>query len=159
MLTRFVAVFKKNVLLVRHFVVAYTHRKGATVKNNLKEIRDASGKKQETVAADLGISLSTYRSWEQGSRRLNGESLVLLASYFNVSSDSIIGTMFADKKFQHKTAQNAQHERLLCIFDLLNDEGQAKVFDYIDDLIQSGKYQKKEVQDYSVSGFEEAAIA
>lgn len=120
------------------------------MNNNIKEIRDATGKTQETVAADLGISLSTYRSWEQGSRRLNGEALLMLSSYFDVTTDSILGTVHAEKKYQHKAARTAEQDHLLGVFELLDETGKAKVFDYIDDLILSGKYEKKEVQDYSV---------
>lgn len=120
------------------------------MKNNIKEIREATGKTQETVAADLGISLSTYRSWEQGSRRLNGEALLTLSSYFSVTTDSILGTMHAEKRYKHVAASTAEQDHLIGLFELLNEAGKAKVFDYIDDLIVSGKYEKKEVQDYSI---------
>lgn len=120
------------------------------MKNNIKEIREATEKTQETVAADLGISLSTYRSWEQGSRRLNGEALLMLSSYFGVTTDSILGTVHAERQYRHTAASTAEQDRLIGVFELLNDAGKAKVFDYIDDLILSGKYQKKEVQDYPV---------
>lgn len=126
------------------------------MKNNIKEIREATGKTQETVAADLGISLSTYRSWEQGSRRLNGEALLTLSSYFSVTTDSILGTMHAEKQYKHVAASTAEQDRLIGLFELLNEVGKAKVFDYIDDLIVSGKYEKKEVQDYPI---QQAAIA
>lgn len=32
----------------------------------LKELREASGMRQEDLAAKLGVKLSTYRTWEQG---------------------------------------------------------------------------------------------
>lgn len=120
------------------------------MKNNIKEIRETTGKTQEAVAADLGISLSTYRSWEQGSRRLNGEALLILSSYFDVTTDSILGTIHAEKKYQSRLSESAEHSRLIELFELLDENGKAKVFGYMDDLIMSGKYQKKEVQDYPV---------
>lgn len=60
------------------------------MKTNLKRIRESQGKLQEDVAKDLGISLSAYRSWEQGTRDLNGAKLCKLADYFDVSVDTII---------------------------------------------------------------------
>lgn len=62
------------------------------MRTNLKQIRELSGKTQEAVANELGISLSTYRSWEQGQRDLNGKKLDMLADYFHVSTDTILGT-------------------------------------------------------------------
>ena len=59
------------------------------MKYNLKQIRESARKKQSEVASDLGISLSTYRSWEQGKRNLNGKKLSMLADYFGVSTDTL----------------------------------------------------------------------
>lgn len=44
--------------------------------NNLKTIRSNSGKAQKQVAVALGISLSAYRTYEQGTRRLTDELLL-----------------------------------------------------------------------------------
>lgn len=65
--------------------------------NNLKTIRSNSGKTQKQVAEELGISLSAYRTYEQGTRRLTDELLLQLSIYFSVSVDSILGS-----KFQHR---------------------------------------------------------
>lgn len=60
--------------------------------NNLKIIRSNSGKTQKQVAEELGISLSAYRTYEQGTRRLTDELLLQLSTYFSVSVDSILGS-------------------------------------------------------------------
>lgn len=60
--------------------------------NNLKTIRSNSGKTQKQVAIELGISLSAYRKYEQGTRRLTDEFLLQLSTYFSVSVDSILGS-------------------------------------------------------------------
>ena len=57
----------------------------------LKEVREAAGLTQEEVAYALGVKIGTYRSWEQGRRSLNGQKLSMLADYFGVSADEIIG--------------------------------------------------------------------
>lgn len=59
--------------------------------NNLKSIRIASEKTQEQVAHDLDVALGTYRNWEQGSRKLNEDTIRMLSKYFHVPSDMIIG--------------------------------------------------------------------
>lgn len=59
--------------------------------NKLKSIRIASEKTQEQVAHDLDVALGTYRNWEQGSRKLNEDTIRMLSKYFHVPSDMIIG--------------------------------------------------------------------
>lgn len=118
------------------------------MKTNLKRIRESQGKLQEEVAEDLGISLSTYRSWEQGSRNLNGTKLSMLADYYGVSVDTIIGTDFGAPIDEYSLTE--AEERLLKLFDKLNNKGQEKLLEYADDLFNSGKYEKSEVQDYQL---------
>ena len=63
--------------------------------NNLKTIRSNSGKTQKQIAVELGISLSAYRKYEQGTRRLTDEFLLQLSTYFSVSVDSILGSKYS----------------------------------------------------------------
>lgn len=65
------------------------------MSNNLKTIRSNSGKTQKQVAEELGISLSAYRTYEQGTRHLTDELLLELSIYFSVSIDSILGSKFS----------------------------------------------------------------
>lgn len=58
--------------------------------SNLKNIRKQKGKTQEQVARDLGIPISTYRSWEQEKNSPTAERLAKLALYFECSADDFI---------------------------------------------------------------------
>ena len=89
------------------------------MKYNLKQIRESARKKQSEVASDLGISLSTYRSWEQGKRNLNGKKLSMLADYFGVSTDTIIGTEFAQPL---KTQLTSDEAYLIGLFRQMSDD-------------------------------------
>lgn len=128
------------------------------MKTNLKRIRESQGKLQDEVARDLDMSLSTYRSWEQGQRNLNGAKLSLLADYFGVTVDTIIGSHFegviADPQYTvHATDLEIK------IFESvkeLSPDGQERVCQYIFDLIASGRYRKSEVPDNPVRDVEEA---
>lgn len=111
------------------------------MKTNLKRIRESQGKLQEDVAKDLGISLSAYRSWEQGTRDLNGAKLCKLADYFDVSVDTIIGTGFG-VDVQEPSLTEAE-EALLAAFRSLNEQGKGRLLEYADDLMQSRKYEKR----------------
>lgn len=52
--------------------------------NNLKKLREVSGKKQREVADFAGVKLRTYQKWEHGESEPRGESLTKLCSYFRV---------------------------------------------------------------------------
>ena len=57
----------------------------------LKELRKEKGLTQQKVADSLNISQPNYRRWESGERRPSVETLVMLADYFNVSTDYLLG--------------------------------------------------------------------
>lgn len=118
------------------------------MQTQLKQIREAAGKTQEEVASDLQIELGTYQNWEQGRRDLNGKKLIMLATYFGVTTDTILGTDYAQDI--EETTIDAQATELLRLYMLLNEAGKAKLVDYADDLVQSSKYIKNEVQDNQI---------
>lgn len=59
------------------------------LKKKLAELRGTRA--QEAVADGLGISRSTYRNWEDGTRKVKAADVALLAEYFNVSADELLG--------------------------------------------------------------------
>ena len=107
------------------------------MKNNLKRIRRNKHLEQSDVARDLGISLSTYRSWEQGVRGLNDEKLVMFVEYFGVSSDEILGTSAA---FNTASSSRLAGEReLLDAYRSLSQSGQETARTVITALLCSEK--------------------
>lgn len=123
-------------------------KKGAAMQTQLKQIREAAGKTQEEVAFDLNIELGTYQNWEQGRRDLNGKKLIMLATYFGVTTDTILGTEYAQEI--KDTSIDSQAAELLRLYAMLDKTGRAKLVDYADDLVTSGKYIKTEVQDNQI---------
>lgn len=114
------------------------------MKTRLKEVRKSFGIDQQSAADLFSVSLGTYRNWEQGRVVMNGEQLAQASRIFNVTVDHILMTDIAP------VGADKMKERLLEQMDELNEEGQERVLEYIDDLIMSGKYGKSEVQDYQV---------
>lgn len=66
------------------------------MKTNLKEVRKASGYTQEQAAKRSGIALGTLRRWEQGVHEPDMESIILLADLYGVTTDTILGSRFAE---------------------------------------------------------------
>lgn len=118
------------------------------MQTQLKQVREAAGKTQQEVANDLNVKVGTYRNWEQGLRELDGKKLIMLATYFGVTTDTILGTEYAQEI--EESVVDSQGAELLKLYCLLNDEGKTKLVDYADDLVRSHKYEKKKVQDNQI---------
>ena len=108
------------------------------MRNNLKRIRELRGLEQTDVANDLDIPLSTYRSYEQGTRGLNGEKLIMFADYFGVSTDSILGTQYSELTEPEELTQ-AESE-LVAAYRSLNEEGKSIAISTVNALAKSGNY-------------------
>ncbi|AOY76783.1 helix-turn-helix domain-containing protein [Clostridium formicaceticum] len=59
--------------------------------NILKELRAARGLTQDDLSSDLNINRATYAHYETGRRQPDTDTLQLLADYFNVSVDYLLG--------------------------------------------------------------------
>ena len=57
----------------------------------LKELRTEKGIGQEKLAADLGVGNGTISLWENGLREPKMSNLILLAQYFGVTVDYLVG--------------------------------------------------------------------
>ena len=130
------------------------------MQNNLKQIRESKNISQPKAAEDLGYGLSTYRKYENGTRRISDEKLVQLSSYFNVSIDVILGTAYkvdpTSPQFQKDaktrsflnaivTILTPQERSLLHVllsnFSELNESGKTKLVEESDTMVRSGKFE------------------
>lgn len=59
--------------------------------DNLKIIRKLHNKTQREVADELGISYQAYAHYEKGRRQPSPEQLIVLAAYFGVTVDELLG--------------------------------------------------------------------
>lgn len=129
--------------------------------NNLKTIRSNSGKTQKQVAEELGISLSAYRKYEQGTRRLTDELLLQLSIYFSVSVDSILESKFSASLSSPSFLEDSemrsivntavsemnredrqQFRKLLASYMALSSAGRKQLADSADTMDRSGKYKR-----------------
>ena len=60
-------------------------------KERLKELRIENNLSQEKLAKASGLTQPAITMWENGTRTPNMESIILLAKFFNVSSDYLLG--------------------------------------------------------------------
>ena len=59
--------------------------------NNLRALRQQKNMTQQELSNSMGISKSAINMYERGERQPNFETLELIADYFNVSTDFLIG--------------------------------------------------------------------
>lgn len=62
------------------------------MQTRLKEVRKAAGYSQQDASKLFGVSLGTYRNWEQGRVVMNGEQLIRAAEAFDSTVDYILMT-------------------------------------------------------------------
>lgn len=60
-------------------------------KDNLKSLRMEAGIGQVELARKIGVSKGIISLWENGLREPNMTSLILLAKFFNVTIDFLVG--------------------------------------------------------------------
>ena len=59
--------------------------------NRMKELREELNISKAQVARDLNMAYTTYVNYEKETREPNSEVLILVANYFHVSVDYLIG--------------------------------------------------------------------
>ncbi len=102
--------------------------------DNLKAARKKSGKTQKEVAEGIGIGQGTYKNYETGAREPNGETLVAIANYFDVSTDYLLGrpttqppTDALERLFSEKSFSALEEELLRKYMELPHEARQAVV--------------------------------
>lgn len=90
---------------------------------------------QSQVAGMLHIAQATYSNYENGSHRIPLEQLQMLASFYQVSYDALLGESVQQNVPDDKT--------LLDRMSMLNAYGKIKVMEYINDICANEKYTRE----------------
>lgn len=57
----------------------------------LKDLRNEKGLTQNQLAKELGLSHTAICRWESGLRMPTAQAIILIAKYFEVSADYLLG--------------------------------------------------------------------
>lgn len=60
-------------------------------KDILKDLRMEKGLTQEELAKQINFSLSVVNKWENGKKNPSVDAIKVLAKFFNVSTDYLLG--------------------------------------------------------------------
>ena len=68
----------------------------------LKDLREDADLTQQRVAEYLHIKQNTYSQYEKGQRQIPIEALIVLAKFYNTSTDYILGLTNTKKAYPKK---------------------------------------------------------
>lgn len=107
----------------------------STFGERIKDLRKEKNLTQKEMAQALSITVSTLSHWECDYQEPSFKDLVLLATYFDVSTDYLIG-MELDNVLQNTTKQkiisplNDKAKELLDIFNSLDFGSRTQILEY-----------------------------
>ena len=97
----------------------------------LRQAREQSGLTQQDLAEKLGVTKSAIGNYENG---VSSPKWDVLPNFLYQDSFSL--------DVSESRSLTPQQSALLSSFDQLNEEGQQKAVDYVDDLVLTGRYKK-----------------
>ena len=109
----------------------------------IRNARIKKGLKQEELASLIGVAKTTISGYENGSREPDVPKIKKLMEALDLKASEIFG---GTEPPRHETTPS--EAALLDAFRRLDAEGQDKVVSYAEDLVASGRYEKKELQGY-----------
>ena len=83
------------------------------IADKLAELRNAKGVTQDDVAQAIGISNKTVSKWENGTSMPDLPMLVMLAEYYEVTTDALLG-LSEPKKMNYREIIRSQFDGLDC---------------------------------------------
>lgn len=101
--------------------------------NILKSLRIARGKNQSEIADLLGITRAAYTNIENGKRQLDNNNLIILADYFGVSVDYLLGREIITTQTNNQPAAEGSEldPELISLMEGLPQEDFQRVKDFV----------------------------
>lgn len=111
----------------------------------IKAARRKAGMTQKELGAKLGVAYQTLAQWENDLRNPKLDTLQRIASALGVPVQELISDWDAVDKEEFKDVfiyGEGIKDRIDAALDRLNDEGQAKAAERVEELTEIPKYQK-----------------
>ncbi len=108
------------------------------IAKNLLYYRKKCNLTQKELAEKLGVKNSAVSNWENGLNSIDIDTLHLACNVFGVTVNDMYG-IYANTQYDEYTSTEKE---IIRNYRSLNQEGQNKISEYIDDIVSSGKYIK-----------------
>ena len=109
--------------------------------SRLRQAREQSGLTQQDLAEKLGVTKSAIGNYENGVSSPKWDVLLKIFDVLQVEPNFLYQDSFSFDSAD-PVVLTPQQSALLSSFDQLNEEGQQKAVDYVDDLVLTGRYKK-----------------
>lgn len=112
-----------------------------TTGERIRQLRIEHQMTQEELGARIGVQKAAIYKYENGLVvNLKRSILEKLAIVLDTTPTYLMG--MEDSEQQANMQLTPQQSTLLAAFDQLNDEGQTKAVEYVEDLVLTGRYKK-----------------
>ena len=118
-----------------------------SIGEKIKSAREAAGMTQEQLGKLLGVTGVAVMRYEKGTRQPSINQRLLLADIFETSLLYFIDQNVYEEReigaFSFDKTDNSNRGRLLKAFEILNDAGQQKALERVQELTEVPKYQRQ----------------
>lgn len=109
--------------------------------SRLRQAREQAGFTQQDLAKKLGVTKNAISNYENGVSSPKWEILIKIFDVLQVTPNFLYQDDFSTDTSE-SCALTPQQSTLLAAFDQLNEEGQQKAVEYVEDLVMTGRYKK-----------------
>ena len=114
-----------------------------TTGERIRQLRIQHQMTQEELGAKVGVQKAAIYKYENGLIvNLKRSTLEKLAIVLETTPSYLMGLEDDENDSSILSELTPQQSALLSSFDQLNEEGQQKAVDYVDDLVLTGRYKK-----------------
>lgn len=114
-----------------------------TTGERIRQLRIQHQMTQEELGAKVGVQKAAIYKYENGLIvNLKRSTLEKLAIVLETTPTYLMGLEDDENDSSILSELTPQQSALLSSFDQLNEEGQQKAVDYVDDLVLTGRYKK-----------------
>lgn len=109
--------------------------------SRLRQAREQAGFTQQDLAEKLGITKSAVGNYENGVSSPKWDVLLRIFDVLQVEPNFLYQDSFSSE-LSGAVQLTPRQSALLSSFDQLNEEGQTKAVEYVEDLVLTGRYKK-----------------
>lgn len=106
-----------------------------TIGEKIRQLRKEKNMSQADLADATGLTKGAIGMYEIGARNPKMETLEILADFFNVDMNFLVG-----RSVYTEIVATDEERIIISKYRALNRAGQEKVFEYLADLVASGRY-------------------
>lgn len=116
------------------------------MQGRVKELRESAHLSQKSLGRQIGISQQVISRIERDAGTMTLEHLLILADYFDVSCDYILGRSLSKRNMEEQRVlldKLQEKYDLIRIYDSLKQEQQEVVWSLMDVLVSKGETQSR----------------